>query len=63
MTTRKATTTTKAKVKAKTKSKAKATGIEKQFPFSSLSTEGVVYERGQGSDQGEESGCSGVVGG
>jgi hypothetical protein len=61
MTTRKATTTTKAKVKAKTKSK--ATGIEKQFPFSSLSTEGVVYERGQGSDQGEESGCSGVVGG
>jgi hypothetical protein len=37
--------------------------IEMKFSFCSLLTEGVVYERRQGSDQGEEPGCSCVVGG
>jgi hypothetical protein len=40
-----------------------ATAIEMKFLFCSLLTEGVVYERNQGSDQGEEPGCSDVVGG
>jgi hypothetical protein len=54
MTTKKATTTTTTTT---------ATAIEMKFSFCSLLTEGVVYERSQGSDQGNESAYSGVAGG
>jgi hypothetical protein len=59
MTTRKATTA-RARARARAKAKAKATAIE-EFSFYSLSTQGVIYECGEGIEQGKEPGCADVV--